>query len=58
MIIATLEAIFNPIWVFIGIGEVPSVYSIAGGVIIFSAIIWRNFSSGTGISRLLWNKSQ
>lgn len=44
MIIATLEAIFNPIWVFIGIGEVPSVYSIAGGLIIFAAIIWRNFS--------------
>lgn len=44
MIIATLEAIFNPIWVFIGIGEAPSVYSIFGGLIIFAAIIWRNFS--------------
>ena len=44
MIIATLEAIFNPIWVFIGIGEMPSVYSILGGVIIFGAILWRNFS--------------
>lgn len=44
MIIATLEAIFNPIWVFIGIGEAPSVYSIIGGLIIFAAIIWRNFS--------------
>jgi drug/metabolite transporter, DME family len=44
MIIATLEAMFNPIWVFIGIGETPSVYSIFGGIIIFAAIIWRNFS--------------
>ena len=44
MIIATLEAIFNPIWVFVGIGEMPSVYSIFGGLIIFAAIIWRNFS--------------
>jgi len=44
MIIATMEAIFNPIWVFIGIGETPSVYAIFGGAIIFSAIIWRNFS--------------
>lgn len=44
MIIATLEAMFNPIWVFIGIGEAPSIYSIMGGVIIFGAIIWRNFS--------------
>ncbi|MBZ0203135.1 MAG: DMT family transporter [Ignavibacteria bacterium] len=44
MIIATLEAMFNPIWVFIGIGEAPSIYSILGGAIIFGAIIWRNFS--------------
>jgi drug/metabolite transporter (DMT)-like permease len=44
MIIATLEAMFNPIWVFIGIGEAPSPYSIVGGIIIFGAIIWRNFS--------------
>ncbi len=44
MIIATLEAIFNPIWVFIGIGERPSIFSIIGGAIIFGAIIWRNFS--------------
>lgn len=44
MIIATLEAIFNPIWVFIGIGETPSIYSIFGGVIIFGAIMWRNLS--------------
>ena len=43
MIIAMMEAIFNPIWVLIGIGEVPSIYSIIGGVIIFSAIIWRSF---------------
>jgi len=47
MIIATLEAIFNPIWVFIGLGEIPSVYSILGGIIIFGAIIWRNFSKTT-----------
>jgi drug/metabolite transporter (DMT)-like permease len=44
MIIATLEAIFNPIWVFIGIGETPSIYSILGGIIIFGAILWRNLS--------------
>jgi drug/metabolite transporter (DMT)-like permease len=44
MIIAMLEAIFNPIWVFIGIGETPSIYSIFGGIIIFGAILWRNLS--------------
>jgi len=44
MIIATLEAIFNPIWVFLGIGEKTSIYAIVGGVIIFTAILWRNMS--------------
>jgi DME family drug/metabolite transporter len=42
MIIATMEAIFNPIWVFLGIGEVPSPYAILGAIIILSAILWRN----------------
>lgn len=44
MIIATMEAIFNPIWVFIGIGETPSVYAIFGALIIMIAILWRSFS--------------
>ena len=42
MIIAMMEAIFNPIWVFLGIGEKPSVFAIAGGVLILGAILWRN----------------
>ena len=49
MIIATLEAIFNPIWVFLGIGERPSIFAIAGGIIIMAAILWRNFSKSKGI---------
>lgn len=43
MIIAMLEAVLNPVWVFLGVGEVPTIYSIAGSVIILLAIIWRNF---------------
>jgi len=42
MIIGMLEAVFNPIWVFFGVGEVPSIPAIAGGTIIFSAIILHN----------------
>lgn len=42
MIIAMMEAIFNPIWVFLGIGEKPSVFAIAGGILILGAILWRN----------------
>ena len=45
MIIAMLEAIFNPIWVFMGIGEAPSSYALIGGGIIFSAIIAHNIRS-------------
>lgn len=43
MIIAMLEAIFNPIWVFLGVGEKPSAFAVAGGVIILSAILFHNF---------------
>ena len=43
MIIGMLEAIFNPIWVFFGVGEVPAATAIIGGVIIFTAILIHNF---------------
>lgn len=45
MIIATLEAIFNPIWVFFGVGETPSVFAIMGACVILGAILWRNLIS-------------
>lgn len=44
MIIATLEAVFNPIWVFFGVGEVPGVYAIIGSLIIVTAILWNSYS--------------
>lgn len=45
MIIGTLEAIFNPIWVFFGVGEKPSIFAIAGACVILGAILWRNLIS-------------
>lgn len=45
MIIAMLEAMFNPIWVFIGIGEKPSGFAIIGAAIIFAAILAHNIRS-------------
>lgn len=42
MIIGMLEAIFNPVWVFLGIGEIPAPTAIAGGLIIFAAILFHN----------------
>jgi hypothetical protein len=35
------EPVLNPIWVFIGYGEVPSFYAIIGGIIIMTAITAR-----------------
>ncbi len=45
-IISMLEPVLNPIWVFIGYGEVPSVYAIIGGIIIISAITIRTLIAG------------
>ncbi|MGD1008054.1 MAG: EamA family transporter [Ignavibacteriaceae bacterium] len=42
-IIAMIEPVLNPVWVFFGYGEVPSVMAIAGGIIIIAAIIVRAF---------------
>ena len=43
LIIGMLEAIFNPVWVFFGVGEVPATTAVIGGVIIFAAILIHNF---------------
>jgi len=42
LITCMLEAVFNPVWVFIGVGERPSPYALAGGVVILSVILWYN----------------
>lgn len=46
-IISMLEPVLNPVWVFIGYGEIPSVYAIIGGLIIISAITIRTLIAGT-----------
>jgi drug/metabolite transporter (DMT)-like permease len=46
-IISMVEPVFNPIWVFLGYGETPTIYSIIGGSIILGAIIVRSLISGT-----------
>jgi len=48
-IISMVEPVFNPVWVFLGYGEIPSVYSIIGGLIILGAIIIRTLYSGSGL---------
>lgn len=41
-IIAMVEPVLNPVWVFIGYGETPSLTAIFGGLIILGAIIVRS----------------
>jgi len=46
-IISMVEPVFNPVWVFLGYGEVPSLTAIIGGLIILGAIIVRSLIAGT-----------
>lgn len=40
-LIAMMEPILNPLWVFIGYGEQPGLWAIAGGLVIIAALIFR-----------------
>lgn len=46
MITSMLEAVFNPVWVFLGLGERPSAYALAGAGIILGVVAWYTFRSG------------
>jgi drug/metabolite transporter (DMT)-like permease len=45
-IISMVEPVLNPVWVFIGYGEVPAVTAIVGGIIIITAISVRTIQMG------------
>jgi siroheme synthase-like protein len=46
MLIAQLEPVLNPLWLFVFSGEVPSWYVLAGGVAIIAAVAISSFGSG------------
>jgi len=46
-IIAMIEPVLNPVWVFIGYGEVPTLTAIIGGLIILGAIVVRSLITQT-----------
>jgi DME family drug/metabolite transporter len=48
-ILALIEPVFNPVWVFIGYGEAPSFMAIIGGMIILSAITVRTLIMETSV---------
>ncbi len=45
VVTGTLEAIFNPVWVFLGIGERPSAWAVLGGAIVLGVIAWYGLGS-------------
>jgi DME family drug/metabolite transporter len=54
-IISMIEPVLNPVWVFIGYGEIPTVYAIIGGIIIISAITIRTFLTGSLIFKKMFS---
>jgi drug/metabolite transporter (DMT)-like permease len=40
VVTATLEAVLNPVWVFLGMGERPSAFALLGGTVILVTIVW------------------
>ena len=44
-ITSMLEAVFNPVWVFLGIGEKPSPFALAGAMVVMGVILWYNLRS-------------
>ncbi|HEX4845666.1 MAG TPA: EamA family transporter [Geothrix sp.] len=45
VVTGTLEAVLNPIWVFLGIGERPSAWALLGGTLILGTIVWYSLPS-------------
>jgi drug/metabolite transporter (DMT)-like permease len=48
-IISMIEPVLNPVWVYLGYGETPSITAIIGGVIILGAIIVRSMITGAPV---------
>jgi drug/metabolite transporter, DME family len=48
-IISMLEAVFNPVWVFLGMGEKPSRFAMAGAVVVMGVILWYNLRSQSSV---------
>ena len=54
-IISMVEPVLNPVWVFIGYGEVPAVTAIIGGIIIITAITVRTIQMGRALFSRRYN---
>jgi drug/metabolite transporter (DMT)-like permease len=46
ILIPVIEPLLSPIWVFLMIGEKPSVFAIIGGLIVLAAVVFRSVVTG------------
>lgn len=46
VLIPVVEPILNPVWVYLGMDEVPSPWAVLGGIIVLSAVTWRALDRG------------
>ena len=54
-IISMIGPVLNPVWVFIGYGEIPSTTAIIGGLISLGSIIIRSVITGASTVRTKFN---
>lgn len=40
-LLSRFSAVLAPLWVWIGVGEVPGPYTLLGGVLVLSAVVWQ-----------------
>jgi drug/metabolite transporter (DMT)-like permease len=52
VVTGTLEAVLNPVWVFLGVGERPSAWALLGGGLILGTIVWYTLAPRPRTSRL------
>jgi drug/metabolite transporter, DME family len=50
-ITSMLEAVFNPVWVFLGIGEKPSPFAMVGALVVMVVILWYNLRAAVTAPR-------
>jgi len=50
-LIAVIEPVFNPVWVFLALGEVPGAKAIVGGVVIIAAVTGASIASARRAAR-------
>jgi len=47
VVTGTLEAVLNPVWVFLGLGERPSPWALLGGLLILGTIAWYSLAGSS-----------